>query len=128
MAKYDKDPQWKRGKDDTGERRLAWHQALVRESMVRGDCWIISTPSASEVLLECLPTSTWPDELRGRGFPLIAKPGGQRILPHAIKTEMVLTSSGAMTPATPGSTMPTTAIVTAAGIVETQRFKFRAPF
>jgi hypothetical protein len=128
MPRYLKDPEWKRGKSDKPERRLAWFQALNRECMARGDCWIISTPSASEVIIEALRTSAWPDELRGRGFPLRAEPDGQRILPHAIKTEMVLTSSGAMTPATPGSTMPTTAIVTAAGIVKTQRFKFRAPF
>jgi hypothetical protein len=124
---YLKNPEWKRGRDDTGEKRLAWFTALNREAMLRG-CWIISTPSASEVILEALPESGWPAELIDRKFPLVPEPNGQRILPHAIKTEMVMSSSGALTPATPGSTMPTTAIVTAAGIVKTQRFKFRAPF
>jgi hypothetical protein len=126
---YLKDPQFKRGKDDTGERRLAWHQALVRESMASGgDCWIVSTPAASEVYIEALVTSGWPDELRGRGFPLVAEPDGQRILPHAIRTEMTLNADGTMAPLTPGSTQPTTTLITHAGIAKTLRYSFRAPF
>jgi hypothetical protein len=125
MPRFDKNPEFKRGKDDTGERRLAWFNALNREAMQRG-CWLISTPAAGEVILEALPENAWPDELRGRGFPLVPEPDGQRILPHAVKVEMVLTSSGAMVPATPGSTMPTTTIYTAAGITKTRRFRFRA--
>jgi hypothetical protein len=119
---------YKRGRDDRPERRLAWHQALVRETMVRGDCWIISTPSASEVILEVLPESGFPDELRGRRFPLVPEPDGQRILPHAIKLEMAISSSGAMMPAAAGSTAPTTTVVTHAGIATTKRYSFPSPF
>jgi hypothetical protein len=127
MPRYEKNPEFKRGRDDSGERRLDWFNALNREAMARG-CWLISTPAASEVILEALPENAWPAELVGRKFPLAPEPDGQRILPHAVRTEMVLTSSGGMTPATPGSTMPTTTIYTGAGIAKTKRWKFRAPF
>jgi hypothetical protein len=123
---YLKNPEWKRGRDDTGERRLAWFTALNREAMQRG-CWLISTPAASEVILEALPESGWPAELVGRGFPLVPEPGGQRILPHAIKTEVAISSSGALMP-TAGSTRPTTTIITHAGIAATKRWRFKAPF
>jgi hypothetical protein len=128
MPRFEKNPQWKRGSDDTGERRLAWFNALNREAMQRSDCWLISTPSGSEVLIEALPESSWPAELRQRGFPLVDAEPGQRILPHAIKTEMALSSSGALMPATPGSTKPTSFVIYGAGPTPTRRFEFPAPF
>jgi hypothetical protein len=127
MARFDKNPQWKRGRDDTGERRLDWFTALNREAMQRG-CWLISTPAATEVILEALPESAWPAELIGRGFPLVPEAVGQRIIPHAIRQEMTLNADGTLAPITEGSTQPTTTVITHAGIVATRRYSFKSPF
>ena len=57
------------------DRRNDWFLALVRESQ------IINSPGSDTVLVETLTTSGWPDELRGRNYPLREIAG--RILPHA---------------------------------------------
>jgi hypothetical protein len=78
--------------------------------------------------LECLPGSSWPDELRGRGFPLVAAPDGQRILAHAVKVEMTQNADGTLAPMTEGSTQATTMIVHQPGIRQTAKFTMLAPF
>jgi len=74
-----------------------------------------------------LPSSSWPAELIKRGFPLQEIEAGQRILPHAIKLEMVQNADGTLAPLTPESTKPTITVYTAAGITATKRYSFRAP-
>jgi hypothetical protein len=125
--KFTQNPEWKRGKDDTGERRLAWFNALNREAMQRG-CRLISTPAASEVYLECLPGSAWPGELRQRGFPLVAEPDGQRILPYDVAVPMVQNADGTLGPLTPGSTKAVSMVKREPGIARVERYRFKAPF
>src|SRR5262245_36412912 len=79
-------------------------------------------------LIEVLPVSPWPQELRGRGFPLEEIEGGQRILPHAVRVEMTKNADGTLAPLTEGSTQPTTMIVHQPGICQTARFTMLAPF
>ena len=70
-------------------------------------------------------------ELAGRAdqarLPLQEIEAGQRILPHAIKLEMVQNADGTLAPLTPESTKPTITVYTAAGITATKRYSFRAP-
>jgi hypothetical protein len=68
--------------DDRTQRRNDWFLALVRESQIAGDAWIINSPGSDTVLVETLTTSGWPDELRRRNYPLREIAGGSRILPH----------------------------------------------
>jgi hypothetical protein len=127
MPRFDKDPQYKRGKDSTGEKRQAWFQALNMETMRRSDAWVISTPHAGTVLIEVLPDSPWPAELRERGFPLQEIEGGQRILPHAVRVEMTKNADGTLAPLTPGSTQAVTMVVHRAGIHMVKRYAFEMP-
>jgi hypothetical protein len=114
--------------DDKVARRRAWFLALVRESQIAGDAWIISTPGADVVLVEALPLSTFPAELKSRGYPLREVSGGSRILHTAHHQPMQISSSGAMVPVTEGSTRPVTIVTHGAGPHETRRFEFPAPF
>jgi hypothetical protein len=126
--KYLKDPAFKTSEEaERNERRELWWRALNAEA-TRNNAWVVTSPGASRVVLEMLPGSPWPAELLGRGYKLTDEPDGQRILPHAIKTEMVLSSSGAMIPAAAGSTRPTTTVITHAGIATTKRYSFPSPF
>ena len=74
--------------DDRTQRRNDWFLALVRESQIAGDAWIINSPGSDTVLVETLTTSGWPDELRRRNYPLREIAGGSRILPHAFHQTM----------------------------------------
>lgn len=74
--------------------------------------WVVSTPGAAEVTIECLPTSTLPDELAAAGHRIEEIEAGERILPTAI-TEAVITE---------GSTVPI--MVRHAGIVRVRRYSF----
>jgi hypothetical protein len=57
-------------------RRNAWFLALVRESQIQGDAFVISSPGSDVVTIETLTTSSWPDELRRRNYPLQEIEGG----------------------------------------------------
>src|SRR5215471_9929182 len=83
--------------------------------MSRGG-WIVSIPGSPEVMIEVLPNSTLPDELRVAGYDLDPAGEGERILPAAIITEMTLSSSGAFEAVAPGSTAPVATRVHHAGI------------
>jgi hypothetical protein len=69
---------FKRGSD--GRKRNAWFLALVRESMIAGDAWVISSPGSDVVTIETLTTSGFPDDLKRRGYPLVEIEPGLRIL------------------------------------------------
>jgi hypothetical protein len=109
-------------------KRQAWFKALCNEARERADAWIVTSCGADRTILESLPTSGFPDVLRQRGYPLGDEPDGERILPHAVSTPMVLSSNGAMVPATEGSTKPVTMTHYGAGPVRTVRFSFKTPF
>jgi hypothetical protein len=109
------------------EKRHDWFTGFNREAMAR-EAWIISSPGASEVLIECLPGNPWIDELKGRGFSLRWDGEGQRIVSHYYSEPMTLSSSGAMVPLTPGSTKEVTMVKREPGIARTERYSFKTPF
>jgi hypothetical protein len=92
--------------------------------MSRGG-WVVSVPGAPDVVFECLPESTLPDELLGAGHHVLAaEPAmAERILAHAIIEQLTRTSSGALVPITPGSTQPIETR-THAGICRVLRYQF----
>jgi hypothetical protein len=114
--------------DDKLAKRRAWFLALVRESQIAGDAFIISSPGSDVVLVEQLPLSSFAAQLRARGYALKEIAGGSRILPHAHHQPMMISSSGAMIPVVEGSTKPVTIVIHGAGPHETRRFEFPAPF
>jgi hypothetical protein len=108
---YLRDPQFKTATSDKIEKRRAWFLALVRETQIAGDAWIISSPGCDTVTLETLTTSGFPDELRARKYPLVEIEGGSRILPHAYHQPMEIGANGELVPAIQGSTRPTTVVI-----------------
>jgi hypothetical protein len=126
MSRYLKNPQDKQV-ENRQKKRLDWFTAFNREAMAAG-AWIISTPGATEVVVETLPTSAWPAILMERGYKLKEIEPGQRILPFAVATPMTLSSSGGLIPATAGSTKPVTMTHYGAGPVRTVRYSFKTPF
>ena len=81
-------------------------------SFVHGRGWVTSVPGATLVMLEVLPGSDLPEELRELGFQPQADGEGERILPHAIR-EVVTVE---------GSTVPK--VFVHAGIVAVKRYSF----
>jgi hypothetical protein len=113
--------------EDRIKRRNEWFLALVRETQIDGTSWIISSPGNDTVTLETLQTSTFPDELKRRGYPLVEIEPGERILHMAHHQPLEISSSGALVSAAIGSTKPVTIIIHGAGRHPTRRYTFRAP-
>ena len=113
--------------ENNAQKRADWFTSFNRECMAKG-CRIISSPGASDVIIECLPGDPWPEELKARGFPLRPEPDGTRIVPYATRQEMTQNADGTLAPITEGSTQPTTMIVHQPGIRQTARFTMLAPF
>jgi hypothetical protein len=88
------------------------------------DGWLTSVPGDAEVILECLPGSGLPAELRAAGYTLRSDGQGERILGSAITEHLTLTSSGAYVPLAPGSTKAVALTRRHAGIVKVQRYSF----
>ena len=86
--------------------------------------WLTSVPGAAEVIVEVLPGSGLPAELKAAGYSLVPDGEGERILPAAIVQEFTLTSSGAYELATAESTKPVAQVLRHAGIVKVQRYSF----
>ena len=107
--------------DDRTQRRNDWFLALVRESQIAGDAWIINSPGSDTVLVETLTTSGWPDELRRRNYPLREIAGGSRILPHAFHQPMQHGPNGTLVPVTEGSTRPVSVAIHSAGSTAIRR-------
>ena len=51
----------------------------------------------------------------------------ERILPHAIRQKFDIAPDGTLEPVTAGSTRPTSAVVTGAGVQAVEQFDLRAP-
>ena len=126
MPRYDKNPIYRRA-ENTAQKRADWFTSFNRECMAKG-CWIISSPGASEVIIETLPNDPWPGELKARGFPIRWLENGTRTVPYATREEMTQNADGTLAPITEGSTQPTTMIVHQPGIRQTARFTMLAPF
>jgi hypothetical protein len=93
----------------------------------RGDAWLVSVPGAHELRLDALVGSTIPNDLRALGY-IVEKIGmSERILPHAVAQRFETSSSGALIPATEGSTKPVTVTVTKSGIAAVKQYDLRMP-
>jgi hypothetical protein len=75
-----------------------------------------------------LRTSSFPDELKRRGYPLKEIAGGSRILHTAYHQPMQIAANGVLEPAVQGSTRPISTVVHGAGPQPTRRYEFPAPF
>jgi hypothetical protein len=88
--------------------------------------WLVSIPGHPIIVLECLPGSSLPDELRDAGYMLErAEPYvTERIIANNIIERLELSSSGALIAATEGSTRPIATTVVHSGITRVMRFTF----
>ena len=78
-------------------------------------------------LFEALPGSPLPAQLGTLGYIVERTGETQRILQHAIAQKFETSSSGALVPATEGSTKPVTVNVTNAGIAIVEQYDLRPP-
>jgi hypothetical protein len=109
------------------EKRRDWFNSLNLEAMKAG-AFIISSPGASEVIIEVLSGCDWPDILKERGYPIKWLKEGQRVIPFAYQEPMVQNADGSLAPLTPGSTREITMVKREPGIARTERYTFKAPF
>ena len=75
--------------------------------------WLVSVPGAFNVVMETLPDSTLPAELRELGYDPVLLCDGERILPCGITEHVPLTAGSSITRA-----------VQHAGVVETRKWSF----
>jgi hypothetical protein len=71
--------------------------------------------------MECLPSSTIPDDLRKLGYIIEETGAGERILASAIVEKLVLAPNGELAPLTADSTRPIASTMTHSGIVKVRR-------
>jgi hypothetical protein len=109
------------------EKRRDWFNGLNLEAMKVG-AFIISSPGASEVIIEVLPGCDWPEELKEGGYPIQWLEEGRRIIPYAYEEPMVQNADGALAPLTPGSTREVSMVKREPGIARTVRYSFKTPF
>jgi hypothetical protein len=76
---------------------------------------------------DALVGSPPPDQLAALGYTVEKTGESQRILPHAVAQRFEVSSSGALIPATEGSTKPTSMLVTNAGIATVEQYDLRMP-
>jgi hypothetical protein len=87
--------------------------------------WVTSVPGSHEITFDALVGSPLPGQLTAMGY-IVEKTGeSQRILPHAVSQKFETSSSGALIPATEGSTKPMSVIVTNAGIAVVEQYDLR---
>jgi hypothetical protein len=122
MPRFDKNPIYRRHENNV-QKRAAWFASFNREAMARG-CWIISSPGATEVIIECLPGNDWPDELKTRGFPIRWLEEGRRVIPFAYNESMIQNADGTLAPLAEGSTAPIAFITGQPGIVKVRKYAF----
>jgi hypothetical protein len=105
------------------EDRKAKHTTIVRMASTRS-AWITSVPGAREITFDALPSSPFPDHLRGLGYDLTEIDGGERILASAVTERFARRADGELEPLTPDSTERVAQTVTHAGIVKARQFSF----
>ena len=76
---------------------------------------------------DALVGSALPSQLTTLGYSVEKIGESQRILPHAVAQRFEVSSSGALIPATEGSTKPTSMVVTNAGIATVEQYDLRMP-
>ena len=86
--------------------------------------WLTSIPGAREVELQTLPDSRLPADLEALGYRLEEIGESERILPCGITERFVRAATGALEPATEGSTKPIAETRHHAGITRVLRFAF----
>jgi hypothetical protein len=79
--------------------------------------WIVSTPGDKVIMIETLPGSSLPADLRNAGYKVNPPGQGERILAGSVVQRFTTTSSGALEPMTEGSTKPLS--------VKVERWAFR---
>jgi hypothetical protein len=84
--------------DDRVKLRNEWFLALVRETQIAVDAWIISSPGCDTVTPETLQISGFPDELIKRGYPLREIEGSQRILHTTLPATQAIKSAKWLVP------------------------------
>jgi hypothetical protein len=90
------------------------------------DGWTTSVPGSHEITFDALVGSALPEQLAAMGY-IVEKTGtSERILAHPVAQRFEVSSSGALVPATEGST-PTTLTVTNAGIANVEQYDLRMP-
>jgi hypothetical protein len=89
--------------------------------------WTTSVPGSHEITFDALVGSALPGQLMALGYDVEKIGESQRVLPHAIGQKFEVSSSGALIPATEGSTKPVTVTVTNAGIAVVEQFDLRMP-
>jgi hypothetical protein len=100
--------------------------AILAHVVERGG-WLVSVPGDPEMRLQVLPGSALPDQLRKLGYIVVPTGTTSRILPHAVRQAMTMSSSGALIAATEGSTKPVALHVTNAGIATVEQYDLRMP-
>ena len=96
---------------------------INRRAIQCGTAWLTSIPGDMVVTVEALPSSTFPAELRHRGYQLRPEDRGERILASAITERFGRAADGTLVPITEGSTVRVVQRLAHAGIVEV-RFSF----
>ncbi len=102
--------------------------AALNEFVRKRNGSIVSLPGAPEALLETLPDSPLPDEMRRLGYVLTEEPGGgERILPSGIIERFSRRTDGGLDLLAPGSTAAVAETRHHAGICKTRRWSFVIP-
>ena len=109
---------------DAAKEKFAAINAYITE---HGGGWLVSVPGDPAMRLQVLPGSALPDELRKLGYIVVSTGTTERILPHAIRQAMTMSSSGALIAATEGSTKPVALRITNAGIATVETFDLHLP-
>jgi hypothetical protein len=86
-----------------------------------------SVPGARELRFDALQGSPLPDHLAAMGYDVMKTGTTERILAHPVAQRFEVSSSGALIPATEGSTKPVTVTITNAGIATVEQFELHAP-
>jgi hypothetical protein len=89
--------------------------------------WFVSVPGDRDMRLQVLRGSGLPEQLAEMGYIVERTGESQHILPHAIRQKFEVSSSGALIPATEGSTKSVSVVVTNAGIAVVEQFDLRIP-
>jgi hypothetical protein len=97
--------------------------AALNEFVTARHGWITSIPGDTEIMLECLPGSTLPDDLRGLGHQVREIGDGERT--GAIVERFARRADGELEPLVEGSsTKPIAETRTHAGMCKVRRFGF----
>jgi hypothetical protein len=111
---------------EADERRKRFNE-LNQFVQSHGGAWLTSLPGSHEVTFDALVGSALPEQLAAMGY-IVEKTGtSERILAHPVAQRFETSSTGALIPATEGSTKPTTVTVTNAGIAVVEQFDLRMP-